>query len=237
MLRSALRRIGHAARREHPRGSDARATDASTLSFMKPSRLFMTSVHEAGHGIMAILVGFHSRYVTNLRDATSLGRMYWAPGQRAPFRRVLPIATSEERARALVFVAGVAAERVLLGTDARLASIDAEKAREFVQTAGAKDETVEILLSDAEKVFADEHVRNATLTIAHQLRRDRVVLGADIEAIIEGVGLMRGDAVLLRAALGRTVDDEVGRRPHGRGVLGNAGFIDSTSTRYFFRNN
>lgn len=188
--------------------------------------------------MMAILVGFHARYVTNLRDATSLGRMYWAPGQRAPFRLVLPIATSEERARALVFVAGVAAERVLLGTDAQLASIDAEKAGEFAETAGrGKDETVQSLLSDAEKVFADEHVRNATFTIAHQLLRDRVVLGADIEAIIDGVGLLRGEATLLRAALGGPVDDEPTSRRRGRGFVGDAGFIDSMSTRYFFRNN
>lgn len=115
-----------------------------------------------------------------------------------------------------------------------MASIDAENAREYAQTVGSgEDETIQILLSDAEKVFADEHVRNATLTMAHQLLRDRVVLGVDIEAIIEGVGLLRGAATIFRAALGLPIDGEATRRRRGRGFVGNAGFIDSTSTRYF----
>lgn len=193
----------------------------------------MTSVHEAGHGIMAILVGFLSRYVTNLRDSTSLGRMYWAPGQRALFKVVHGIATSEERARALVFVAGVAAERALAGTDAQLASIDAEHARAYGRTtAVGEDVAVRDLLSDAEKVFADEHVRNATLTIAHQLLRDRVVFGPDMEAVIEGVGLQRGDAVLLRAAHPTTGET---RRRVGGGLIGDSAFVDAGSLRYFFR--
>jgi hypothetical protein len=198
------------------------------------SKLFKTSVHEAGHGTMAILVGYLSRYVTNLRDSTSLGRMYWAPGQRVPFKVVQGLATSEERARALVFVAGVAAERALIGNDAQLASIDAEHANAYGRTTSAGEEAaVRTLLSDAEQLFADEHVRNATLTIAHRLLRDRVVFGSDMEAIIEGVGLQRGAAVILRAALGRPSVDGVPRRV-GNGIIGDSAFVDADSTRYFF---
>lgn len=198
------------------------------------SKLFKTSVHEAGHGTMAILVGFLSRYVTNLHDSTSLGRMYWAPGRRVPFRIVHGLATSEERARALVFVAGVAAERALIGADAQLASIDAEHAKEYGRrTSAGEDAAVRMLLSDAEKVFADEHVRNATLTIAHRLLRDRSVFGSDMEAIIEGVGLQRGEEVILHAALGRSSAEGVGRRV-GSSLIGDSAFVDAHSAHYFF---
>ncbi len=190
----------------------------------------MTSVHESGHGIMASLVGFVPRYVTNLRDSTSLGRMYWNHGQCAHFKIVHGIATSEERARALVYVAGVAAERVLLGTDARLASIDEEHARAYGRTTSVgEDEEIRNLLSDAETVFADEHVRNATLTVAHRLLRDRVVFGTDIEAIIEGVGLQRREAEVVPITRGQQ------RRRTAASVIGDAAFIDAASPVYFFK--
>jgi len=201
---------------------------------MKHDRLLATSVHESGHAVFAILNGFTSLYVTNIPDATSLGRMYWAPGQRATFTIVHDIATSAERALALVYVAGVAAVRVVLDTPADLASVDDERARSYGRTTSIGEEkAVRDLLADAEGIFGNEHVRNVTLSLAHRLVRERVVPGSDIEALIEAVGFRRGEETILSAASGwgrRTWET----RGESAGVLGDPSFAERSSARYFF---
>lgn len=195
---------------------------------MKHDRLLATSVHEIGHGVVATLDGRSTLYVTNIPDATSLGRMYWARGQRAPFSIIQDISTSAERGLALVYVAGVAAVRVVLDTPADLASVDDECARAYGRTTSIGEEAaVRNLLADAEGLFANEHVRNVTLSLAHRLVQERVVPGSDIEALLEIVGLRRGEDTIQRAPSGR-------RAPAG--LLGDPSFADLNSSRYFFFN-
>lgn len=193
---------------------------------MKHDRLLATSVHEIGHGVVATLDGRSTLYVTNIPDATSLGRMYWARGQRAPFRIIQDISTSAERGLALVYVAGVAAVRVVLDTPADLASVDDECARAYGRTTSIGEEAaVRNLLADAEGLFANEHVRNVTLSLAHRLVQERVVPGSAIEALLEIVGLRRGEETLQHAPSDRRVP---------AGLLGDPSFADGNSSRYFF---
>jgi hypothetical protein len=201
---------------------------------MDDDRLLATSVHECGHGVMALLVGLTPLYVTNVADETSGGRMYWAQGKRPPFRIVEHLVTSDDHALALVYVAGVAAVRVVLDTPADLASVDDERARSYGRTTSIGEEAaVRKLLADAEEIFGNEHVRNVTLSLAYRLARERVVPGRDIEALIEAVGLRRGEETILSAASGRE-RRTLATRGQSAGVLGDPSFAERSSSTYFF---
>lgn len=192
--------------------------------------LLATSIHECGHGVMALLVGLAPLYVTNIPDATSGGRMYWAPGRRARFQLVDDVIVSDDHALALVYVAGVAAVRVLAETAADLAAVDEEHARAYARSADDDEERgVRALLSAAEAVFLNEHVRNATLALAYQLVRDRVVPNTAIESMIESVGLQRADATVHHMSSARIARDGT-----ASSILGDRAFTERMSTRYFF---
>lgn len=192
-----------------------------------------TNIHEAGHGVMTVLVGFLTQYITNIPDETSGGRMYWATGQRTPFAIVHGIATSEARARALIYVAGVAAVRVILAQHDELRGADDTCARAFAKTISAnEDAAVRELLADAGGIFANEHVRNATIAIADQLDRERVVSGSDIERRIDDVGLLRMEP--LRFDASRTERRANTASATHAAVLGNSAFLDAASPQYFF---
>ncbi len=196
-------------------------------------------MHEAGHGVMNHLVGYRTRYLTNIADASSLGRMYGTLERCPPFRIVRGVATSEERARALVNVAGVAAVCTLLGEPAQLLGLDADRANAYGRTIAADGAAVvRQLLIDAESLFATEHVRNVTVAIAHRLARDHVVLGSDIQTLLEGVGLERDETTTSGVPVQR-VATSIPRstiQHGGRGLLGDEAFVDATSPRYFFIN-
>jgi hypothetical protein len=192
--------------------------------------LLATSVHECGHGVMALLVGLTPLYVTNVADQGSLGRMYWAQGKRPPFRIVEHLVTSDDHALAIVYVAGVAAVRVLAETAAELASVDDERARAYARSVDDEEERgVRALLSLAEDVFSNEHVRNATLALAYQLVRDRVVPNTAIESMIQSVGLQRADATVHQMSSARAA-----RERAAPCILGDHSFTERMSTRYFF---
>lgn len=193
-------------------------------------QLLVTSIHECGHGVMALLVGLAPLYVTNIPDATSGGRMYWAPGRRARFQLVDDVVVSDDHALALVYVAGVAAVRVLAETAADLAAVDEKHARAYARSIDNDEERgVRALLSSAEDVFSNEHVRNATLALAHQLVRDRVVPNTAIESMIESVGLQRSAATVHQMSSARIARDGT-----ASSILGDRSFTERMSTRYFF---
>jgi hypothetical protein len=199
---------------------------AAATPHLSPAKL-STNIHEAGHGVMTILAGFLTQYITNIPNKTSAGRMYWAPGQRTPFAIVRDIATSDAHGRALIYVAGVAAVREITGDHATLRGADETCARTFARTIGDdEDAVVEALCTEAQRVFMNEHVRNATVCVASRLERDRVVSGAEIERRILDVGLTRIEPLQFRTA---------SRESHQRGtVLGNGAFVDAASPQYFF---
>jgi hypothetical protein len=188
-----------------------------------------TNIHEAGHGVMAVLTGLRMRYITNIPDATTAGRMHWAPGHEAPFTIAAAVAANEPRARALVSVAGVAAVQEILGVPSALRGADDDAARAFAQNVDDDaDMVLQTLCDDARRLFRNEHVRDATIAVATRLEREHIVTGVEVERRVLDVGLTRIEP--LQSASLRT------ERPRHAAVLGSSAFVDVVSPRYFFIN-
>lgn len=177
--------------RRPPMLSDSGAGAPAILISMRDPH-FTTCVHEAGHSVVAILAGLGVQYASVIPSDDAAGKMYWSSSRGPVYVPVENVVSSDATARLLVYVAGTAAVRALTGTAADLAGRDQECADEYARELRPHNvsRTVEQALRDAEALFRSvEAVRNVTLGIAYQLRRDRIVLGADVEHLLRGTGV------------------------------------------------
>jgi ATP-dependent Zn protease len=149
---------------------------------MEPSSDQATAYHEAGHAVVALLLGRPVQWVSILPDREHLGICEFGKGAHRPSQDWL------ER-EILIALAGIAAEARLTGTYAwDGARRDQQHVRRLaVQRAGERraDKLQRRLLAKAEHLLAEEGCWRAVELIATELLRVREISGRTARHLFE----------------------------------------------------
>lgn len=151
--------------------------------------LYQTAIHEAGHAVMAVILGRKIQYVTIEADDSRLGFCLYAdnvPMNESDFERGCRI-----QAEAMSLIAGTTAEAVLLGVspmDSR-GKEDYEEVEKILAAPndGKTKERDDYIHARAYSIIGNHLVKQGIKAIADALIKRKTLLGEEIQQIMKSI--------------------------------------------------